>query len=278
MHHSAMAGSGSPLDRLIRATGRKNYSKLSSVYKTCYDIGEPLVPQIVERISAVNWKDLGRHGRVEYFTCLMSLLHDIDETASRDLAAALLRRGCHPVVAARLGSIQAFTLSDFDMRTLHSLPIFVAKTISRRLDAWRHLGVWLGHISPEDLEGIHRLYVIEKGRLTGAWGTYLTLFSVISLAWWPSHAWNRFASLQTEFTLYHEIGHHQDRRRGGLMETYEAFADTYAERIFRKAHPWAGKRWLRIFLMPSHEIRKLRRVWRINQSRRSEGDEPWDAS
>ncbi len=260
-----MADTSSPLDRLIRAIGRENYSEASDAYRACYDIGGPLVSQIVQRIGAVDWRDLGPHGRVAYFTYLMRLLHDIDESDSRELADAILRRGCHPVVAAKLHSIQAFTLSDFDAQILGSLPAFVDKAISRKATVWSCLAKWLGHIPPGDLEGIHRLYVVEKDRLPDAWGTYLTGLSVISLRWWPSHAWNRFAALQTELTLYHEVGHHLDRRRSEPTESYEAFADTYAERIFRKVHPWVGKRRVRLLLMPSHTLRKLRRVRQLKK-------------
>lgn len=112
--HDETIDSRSPLERLIRAVGRGHYSEESKAYRACYDIGPPLVPQIVEKINAVSWKGLGSSGRVAYFTFLMSLLHDIDESASRKLADAVLRRGCHPVIATRLRSIQAFTLSDFE--------------------------------------------------------------------------------------------------------------------------------------------------------------------
>lgn len=255
----------SPLERLIRALGRGDYSEVSAAYRACYAIGGPLVPQIVEKICAVDWKDLGPHGRVAYFTCLMRLLHDIDEPASRELADTILSRGCNPVLAAKLHSIQAFTLSDFDAQVVGSLPVFVAKTVSRRSDVWPYLAQWLGNITPGSLEGIHRLYVVEEGQLTGAWGTYLTELAVISLVWRPSHAWNRLAVLLTELTLYHEIGHHLDRRGSEVRESQEAFADTYGERIFRKAHPWVGKRWVRLFLMPWHTRRKLRRIEAINR-------------
>jgi hypothetical protein len=271
--HDEVIVSKSPLERLIGAVGRGSYSEESNAYRVCYDIGRPLVPQIVEKISAVNWKDLGPPGRVAYFTCLMRLLHDIDEFASRELADAVLSRGCHPVVAAKLRSIQAFTLSDFDATIQVPLPVYVAKTISARAAVWRHLAEWLGHIPLDDLEGIQRLYVIEKDQLPGRWGTYLTGFSIISLVWQPSSDWNRFGVLQTELTLYHEVGHHLDRRMSELTETYEAFADTYAERLFRKVHPWVGKRWMRIFLMPSHTLRKLRRVRRLTQSLKRTSDD-----
>jgi hypothetical protein len=263
VHNSTIAAVRSPLDRLIRAVGRGNYAEASDAYRICYDIGRPLVSQIVEKIGAVDWKDLGPHGRLAYFTCLMRLLHDIDESASRELADAILSRGCHPVVAAKLRSVQAFTLNDFDARMQDSLPIYIAKTISSREAVSRCLAIWLGHIPPDDLQGIHRLYVINRDRLPGFGGTYLTVLSVITLVWRPSYRWNQFAVLQTEFTLYHEVGHHVDRRKSELTESSEAFADTYAERIFRRVHPWLGKRWIRVFIMPAHTLRKLSRVRRL---------------
>jgi len=260
-----------PLDRLIRAVGRGKYSETAKAYRVCYDTGKPLVSQIVEKIRAVNWKDLGPHERLPYFSCLMRLLHDIDESASRQLADGILSRGCHPVVAARLRSVLAFTLNDFEAARHGRLNIYVSKAIPRRKAMWGYLNTWLGHIPPEDLDGIHRLYVIEKARLPKLQGTYLEVLAVISLAW-PSHQWNQFAVLQAELTLYHEVGHHVDRREFELTESCEAFADTYAERLFRKVHPKLGNRWLMLFLEPSHALRKFHRARRLTQA-----DEQTDA-
>jgi hypothetical protein len=264
--HDEVIASSSPLERLIRAVGRGEYSEESNAYRSCYDIGQPLVPQIVEKIGAVNWEDLGAPGKVAHFTCLMRLLHDIDESASHELAGVLLRRGCHPVIAARLRSIQSFTLSGFEAGVQNSLTVYVIKTIPARAAVWRHLAEWLSSIPSADLEGIRRLYVIEKDHLPGYLGRYSTGFAVISLVWPPSAGWNRLGLLQAELTLYHEIGHHRDRRKYESRESSEAFADAYAERLFRKVHPWVGTRWVRTFLMPSHTLRKLHRIRRLTQS------------
>ena len=254
-----------PLDRLIRAAVNGRQSEALEAYKVCYEIGRPLVSQIVEKIRAVDWEDLGPSERLLYFTCLMYLLHDIDESASRELADYILGKGCHPVVAARLRTVQAFTLRDFETRSHGRLTIYVATTISHRDTVWRCLNTWLGHIPVEDLEGIHRLYVVQKDQLPGLLGNYLGVLSVVSLTWQPSYEWNRFGVLQAELTLYHEVGHHVDRRKPELRESREALADTYAQRLFRKVHPRLGKRWIEIFIMPSHAVRKLRRARRLTQ-------------
>jgi hypothetical protein len=260
VHDATQPPTVSPLDRLIGAVARGDHSQSVEAYKACCEIGQPLVSQVVEKIRSVNWKVLGSSEKLLYFTCLTRLLHDIDESASRDLCDAILSEGCHPVFATRLRSVQAFSLEDFEAKTLGPLPCHVATTISRRDDVWRYLTSWLGHMPSEDLAGVHRLYVIDKARLPRALGTYLRSFSVISLAWLPSQAWNPFAVLQTEFTLYHEVGHHGDKRESAAKESSEAFADTYAMRIFRKAHPRIGKGWVRIFIMPSYIIKKIHRA------------------
>jgi hypothetical protein len=263
----------SPLEYLIGAVGRGNYAEASEAYRICYGIGRPLVPQIVEKIEAVDWKEVGPHGRIAYFTFLTRLLHDIDESASRELAGAMFSRGCHPVVAARLRSVQAFTLNDFDAQIQHPLPVYLAKTIPHKQAVSRHLATWLSHIPPDDLEGVQRLYVIENDRLLRYWGSYYRLLPVITVIWRPSYQWNWLAVLQTEFTLYHEIGHHVDRWKSEpRTETSEAFADTYAERTFRRAHPRLGKRWVRGFIMPWHALRKLRRIRRLTQSLKRTSD------
>lgn len=252
-----------PLDRLIRAVGHGRYSEVLEAYKACYEIGAPLVSPLVEKIRGGRWRDLGPSEKLRYLTHLMRLLHDIDESASRALTDEILGKGCHPVVAARLRSIQAFTLKDFEAHTHGPLTIYVATSIPRRETVRRYLSTWLGHIPAEDLDGIHRLYVVKKDRLPKCRGNYLRVLSVISLIWQPFYGWNRLAALQAELTLYHEVGHHVDRRVSELKESSEAFADTYAERMFRRVHPRLGKRWIEFFLMPSHTVRKLRRVRRL---------------
>ena len=249
-----------PLDQLIRAVGHGRYSEVLEAYKACYEIGAPLVSPIVEKIRAGRWKDLGRGEKLRYLTHLMRLLHDIDESASRALTDEILGKGCHPVVAVRLRSIQAFTLKDFEAHTHGPLTIYVAASIARRETVRRYLRTWLGHTPAEDLEDIHRLYVIEPHRLPRCRGNYLRVLSVISIVWWPFYAWNRLTALQAELTFYHEVGHHVDRRESRSTESSEAFADTYAERMFRRVHPRLGKRWIEVFLMPSHSMRKLRRL------------------
>lgn len=252
-----------PLERLIRAEVNGRRFEALEAYRACYDIGKPLVSQIVEKIRAVDWKDLGPSEKLRYFTCLMHLLHDIDESASRELAGYILGKRCHPAVAARLRSVQAFTLNDFEAQSRGPLTIYVAKAISHRDTVWRYLSTWLGHIPAEDLEGIHRLYVVQKDQLTGLRGEYLRVLSVVSLIWQPSYEWNPIALLQAELTLYHEVGHHVDKRKPEPRESREALADTYAQRLFRQVHPRLRNRLIELLIMPSHAVRKLHRARRL---------------
>lgn len=238
-----------PLDRLIRAGTHGRYFEALEAYRACYQIGQPLVPQIFEKIQAADWKVLGPSEKLSYFTVLMYLLHDLDESASRDLAHSILAKGCHAVVATRLQAIQAFSLGDFEARSRGPLALYVSKVFTRRDTVWRSLDGWLNNIPAEDLEGILRLYVAPKDQLLpGVQGSYLMVLSVVRLMWSPSYAWNRFAALQAEFILYHEIGHHVDKRKPELRESREAFANAYAQRLFRQVHPRFGKQWSEIFL------------------------------
>jgi len=273
VHDSNVVSAIPPLDRLIRAAVNGRHFEALEAYRACYEIGRPLVSQIVEKLRAIDWKKLGPDEKLRYFTCLMSLLHDIDESASRELAGHILRKGCHSVVAARLRSIQAFNLRDFEAQSYGPLTIYVATAIPIRATVWRYLNTWLSHIPTEDLEGISRLYVVKKDQLPGLRGKYLRVLSVVSLIWQPSYEWNRLAVLQAELTLYHEVGHHVDRRKPEQEESHEAFADTYAQRLFRQVHPRLGKRWIEIFLMPSHAIRKLRRARRLTQGLKRTSDD-----
>lgn len=252
-----------PLDRLLGAAWRGRDSESLEMYRACYEIGPPLIPQITEKIRAVDWKGPRAVGQLLYLTVLMRLLHDIDESASRELTGEILGKGCHSAVAARLRSIQVFTLENFETQAHGALIVYVAKALSRKEAVWPHLKTWLDHVPAEDLADIPRLYVIEDDRELGFWGQYLKVLSVVSLVWRPSQPWNPLAALRTEFTLYHEIGHHVHRGMSGPKESEEAFADTYAQRMFRSAHPKLGKRWTEMLIVPSHLRRKIRRARRL---------------
>jgi hypothetical protein len=173
----------------------------------------------------------------------MLLLHDLDESASRELAREIINKKCHPVVAARLESITAFTLKNFEQRTVASLPAYVSKNIRHLDSTWRNLQVWLDYVPAQDLVRINRLYIIEREPQDEFWGLYLRFISTITLVWRSHFEWNRLAVLRTEFTLYHEIGHHVDPRDEAPKDSREAFADDYAGRLFRQAHPVLGKSW-----------------------------------
>jgi hypothetical protein len=251
----------SPLDRLIRSIAHDRYFEALEAHRACCEIGQPLVPEIVKRMRAANWRDLRPKEKLSYLTCLMVLLHDIDEAASGKLADEIIqRRKCHPAVVARLRSIQAFTLRDFEHLVHGQLSVYVALSISKRESVWEHLNRWLSRIPAEDLAGIRRVYVVEKDKLPEYWGLYLNVLSVVSLVWRTRHPLSWLAALDTEFTLYHEVGHHVDRRRSEPVESREAFADAYAEGLFRKAHPWLGRPWAQILVLPSFALRRMRRA------------------
>ncbi len=260
------------LDHLIRAAVNGRQFEALEAYKACYEVGDPLVPLIVAKMRSGRWKKLGPSETSAYFSCLMHLIHDIDESASVELAKAILQRGCHPVYEAKLRSILSFTLSEFEATPWGSLTIYVARGLPGRETVTEYLGSWLAQIPVEDLKGIRRIYVVERDRLPKLWGYYLNVVSVICLIWKDSYEWNRFTVMQAEITLYHEVGHHVDRRRSDEKESREAFADTYAERLFRKVHPRLGKRWLAALFMPVHTDRKLDRLQRLREGLKSPPD------
>lgn len=204
--------------------------------------GDAIVAPLVAQIRSVDYSRIGPRGNMAVLTALWLLLHDLDEQASRTLLEELIRAGeLHPIYKQRLMTITSFTMRDYlrarcngvDVLTLNSLPgapVAAAKVLT-----------WLCGVPPEDLEGIERLYVIDRTQ-DRYWGEYFRVLANVVVVWRGSR-WLR--RLRTEFTVYHEIGHHLDPNLDGPKTEAEAFADRYAWDRFAMAHRMLTNRTLR---------------------------------
>ncbi len=218
------------LDRLLRARSRGEFIDAYRAHAAIVDAGQDAIPAIRRKILDIDWSQLGRE-KVGILTCLFLPLHDIDEDMSRAISAEVVAKGCHLAFQARLESLMKFTVTDFNRLEYGSLGIFIAKSIGKPTRVATALTRWLQNAPPEDLDGISRLYVF-RNRKANEWGFYVHIFSKIGVVW-------RRLRLATEYTLYHEIGHH----RHGLMldntrQERESLADAYASELFSRVHPW----------------------------------------
>lgn len=204
--------------------------------------GKAILPVISEQLSKTDWSDRAARGRLGALTALMLVARDIDEDATRDIAAALVReKPLLPTVAERLKSISSFSLADYHQFEIRGLDVFVSRTLGKPNLPVKSLARWLTVIPERDLRGISRLFVIPPEALERFWGEYLRVLSVVSLVWRGRSVPGLGARLATEITLYHEIGHHHHRRFKGSHSENEILADKYSMNLFASAHPILGR-------------------------------------
>jgi len=216
------SGTPDPLDDLV-------------AHAKAVGFGSDVISVIEKQLLSSDWSNIRAPGKIGALTALMLVVHDIDEEKSREIMETLCSsERCHPAIVQRLRTITRFSLSNYEHFTTCGIEVLVQNCIGNRAGVKRLLRGWLANIPMGDLAGISRVFVIRPGKLD-YWGQYLRVLSKIALVWRP---WN---PLGTEFTFYHEIGHHVHRTGKFDDQEPEALADRYAYRRFEAAHKIVGR-------------------------------------
>ena len=203
----------SPTDRIqavLRAQGTPDPVDDLVAHLSAVEVGSEIVPAIRECLISADWSAPRPAGR---------------------LAA--------PVFRQRLASISRFTLDDYYDLEICGLRVLIARCLGNPHRTSRYLLHWLSGLPRGDLAGISRIYVIER-TTESYWGEYLRILSKIVLVWRGGREQSIRARWATEFTLYHEVGHHVDGAASHSKTEGERNADSYALRRFSLAHPILG--------------------------------------
>lgn len=233
------------LHQLMRGLGHGGVQDTYLGYKSLYRIGAEVIPAAEELIFQRDWRTLSRPEESRILAALVSLVHDIDESASRRIIEKIKAKGCKPVVRTYLESIASFTLKGFHHYKIREIDIFESKSIGHRHRVESRLRDWLSAVPAADLAGIERIYVITFSDDKEYGGKYMPLLCHITLVWRDRHsgmgpiAW--FFRLSHEKTLYHEIGHHYHDHTFGQDPEQEKQANEYAYRFMRANHPWLNR-------------------------------------
>ncbi len=241
-----------PIDRIqavLRAQSTADPFDDLAAHLSAVASGAEILPVIRTNVLNADWSVPKPIGRLRALTALMLVAHDADEVASRELAQELASRDeVHPVFRQRLASISRFTLDDYHDREICGLyhdreicglRVLIEKCLGDFERTSAYLLDWLSGLPPVDLAGISRIYIIERAT-ESYWGEYLRILSKIALVWRGGSEQSIRDRLATEFTLYHEVGHHVDRSASHSREECERAADSYALRQFSLAHPILG--------------------------------------
>ena len=235
-------------DKLMRGLGHRSPKRIYSGYRELYQLGAAVIPDLERRIFEMDWKTLSRPELTRIQGALVSLLHDIDETRSREVIDQLIRDGCHPVTQSILRSILRFDQGNFRQYEIRGLRILESKDIEQEEHVPHYLDRWLANVPQEDLAGIDRLYVITPPPKADYAGKYMPILATVTMIWgnpflgWKPPAW--FTRFDMEHTLYHEIGHHVCEHTFGQDPEQERQANRYAAARLRITHPyfaWSAK-------------------------------------
>lgn len=228
------------VDRLLHGIATEHVETARDAWREALHDPAPALAQVLDKLASSAWAENPRGPLHKYFGVLLALLDELDPCAFQQEIARLRATNLHPVhtltldiLAQRAKDRPATVLAD-------GTPVFIARdiadhqTIIRFIERWsRTRGVCLDQVS--------RISVIARHPVLDYLGSYDLYFSGIVLTWPADPAkgiklWWR--GLDTEFTFYHELGHHIcGHVEGGQVADQEREADDYARAMLRRSRP-----------------------------------------
>jgi hypothetical protein len=170
------------LCRLMRALGRDNQDGILPTYRSLYEAGLSIVPQLKTQLLRL---DTSRPQRslLRIMTCLLSLLHDIDEADSNSIAEQLVSsQECHPIFAARIRTIIGFSVDDYERYDAGCVQVLQDQSLRPAARVRERVSGWLQNVPADDRAGIIRLYVVANECQMYA-GRYLRHLAKVVLVW-----------------------------------------------------------------------------------------------
>ena len=226
--------------KLSRGLMQPNYPVAYEAHKNLYEIGQPVIAILKEKILEIEWSNSRYKELSGYVSGLYSLLHDLDEDEALSVCEKVFSNGCPKHIEAILKSVNQFSINNYKRYRVRGIEVFEHKLVSAKCDISDYLNSWMGNIPENDLEFISRIYVITREKINAS-GTYTPILNAIALLWENRHKdkslFFKLSARITEKVFYHEIGHHKHRHTFGTDPEQEKEADRYAFGIMRKKYP-----------------------------------------
>lgn len=210
-------------------------------HRALLQFGQPAIAGLEPEIIKADWSSLTQPGMIQLLSGYMGLIHEIDETASHRIMDTVVKRGCDPSIQSLFNSIRRWSKGDYAIDTAHGCEIWIEKSLPDTGDIRAYVEDRLMNVPAADLAGIERLSVVPHVDTMDYAGNYMPVLASIVLLW-PNQcrrsgmvSW--LYKLNTERTLYHEVGHHCLKHEFGQDSDQEKEADRYASRLFAAAHP-----------------------------------------
>ena len=226
--------------KLSKGLMQPSYPIAFEAHKILYEIGQPVIPILKEKILEIDWTNSRYKELSGYVSGLFSLIHDIDEDEASSVSKIILSNGCPKHIKAILQSVMQFSVKNYARYQIRGIEVFEHKDVKSKCNIRLYLNNWMGNIPESDLNNISRLYIITREKIDAA-GTYTPILNTIALLWEndskDKSIMFRLTALSTEKVLYHEIGHHSYRHNFGTDPDQEKSADKYAFKILKNSHP-----------------------------------------
>lgn len=220
-----------------------NHAVLAECYGTIFESNSDYTGRILQELDRIKLSDVRRPEAVSLVSRLLTVLHDLDESAAAKYIDDLKERSDSPALVSSLNVLSRFKRSNYRISIFDHIEILEENKIDERYRASEYVRQWLANVPVDDIEGIRRIYLLASDVPRDYSGNITIFFSVISIVWdtalHPRVPMHWLLRLHNEQTLYHEIGHHRHKHQeGGSVPEQEDEANAYARKTIIAAHPY----------------------------------------
>jgi hypothetical protein len=226
--------------KFIQALGQQTDTKIIyEYYKKLYKTGADAVPLIERYLLSADWSKIRYQPQVALVCGVFSLLHDIDENKSIEVARTVLPRSRNSPkqISKCITYLVSQTSKNYYIYRVRNITVYISKHFTKHKKIAKRLAKWLSVIPPRRIRKIERIYIVSDKESSRYAGTYTPILDVIMVYWTQKHTFLRWINnFHNEFVLYHEIGHFVNKHTFGQIRQQEDEADNYAFNIMRKKH------------------------------------------
>ncbi|PTM93314.1 hypothetical protein C8N32_1561 [Rhodovulum imhoffii] len=237
MQHNADA----LIAKLLRGVSTNHVETTRDAWRDLLRAGPNSVATVRTKLASDVWHNAPRGPVARYLGVLLMLLDELDPKSFRMEIERLSRTNLHPLHRQTLKLMSNRVAERPEVTLNNNIPVFIASDVSKPYRTKNVLKKWSCFLPQDALENVTRIDVIRSQPQLDYLGLYNLFFSGIVLAW-PEQNVNVITrwliALRSEFTFYHEVGHHVlGHAEGGQVAEQEKQANAYAAKIMRKSHP-----------------------------------------
>lgn len=229
------------IQRLLRGATQPSQDDMYQAHRALYLMGQAAIPELRNSVLGHDFRKVDFPERTVMVSALVGVIHDIDETVSRQIVEQIKKKGCHPTIRSALDSVCRFNADEYARYDVLGIPVFESKKIGVEQRIAFYLARWLRNVPASHIEDIERLYAVPYEEGLEYHGYYVPGLTAVTLVWENSFGRRNPLGFLDRFlierTLYHEIGHHFHRHESGQDSEQERQADQYATGILMRAHP-----------------------------------------